>query len=156
MANGVFNIAKGRVNEYQNRVDGNDPAGAVIIVTLLQATVADSALVDFAELQALLADAGNTEATFTNFARITLTDTDVVGPTVDNTNDRQESTIPNQTFANAGNGTNNNLVKLLICYNDGTAGDDEIIPMTHHDFVVTTDGSDLVAQIDAAGYFRAS
>jgi hypothetical protein len=48
--------------------------------------------------------------------------------------------------------------KLLVCYdNDTTAGTDaNILPLTYHDFVVTPDGSDIVAVINAAGFFRAT
>jgi len=140
------------------RVNNNDPANAALVITLLQANVADATLVDFDDLSALLADAGNTEATFTNFARIVLTDTDVTDPTVDDTNDRQDADIPDQTFTSAGGAVNNTLTKLLVCYDsDSTGGTDaNIIPMTHHDFAITTDGSDIVAQINAAGFFRAA
>jgi hypothetical protein len=53
---------------------------------------------------------------------------------------------------------NNSLGKLLVCYDDDTtAGTDaNIIPWTYHDFVVTTDGTDLTAQINTAGLFRAA
>ena len=51
-----------------------------------------------------------------------------------------------------------NWTDLVICYDsDTTAGtDSNIIPLTLHDFVVTPDGSDITAQIAAAGFFRAS
>lgn len=158
MANGVFNIAKGKVNEYMARVDGNDPANAVLVIVLLQANVADATLVDFDELDALLTDAGNTEATFTNYARKVLDDTDIAAPTPDDTNDRMDADIGDQTFTTAGGATNNTLTKLLVCYDpDSTGGTDSaIIPLTHHDFAVTTDGSDLIAQIAAAGFYRAA
>lgn len=158
MANGVFNVAKGRVNELVTRVDSNDPTNSALIVVLLQASAADGTLEDFDTLSAALADAGTTEATFTNYARKTLTDTDVAAPTPDDTNNRQDADIPDQTYSSAGGAANNTLVKLLVCYDgDTTAGDDtNIIPLTHHDFAITTDGSDIVAQINAAGFFRAA
>ena len=146
------------MNEFVFRVNGNDPANSALIITLLQANVADATLVDFDNLSLLLADAGNTEATFTNFARQTLTDTDLSDPTVDDTNDRQDADIPDQTFTSAGGAVNNTLTKLLVCYDGDTTGGDDtnIIPLTHHDFAITTDGTDIVAQINAAGFFRAA
>lgn len=158
MTDSVFNIAKGRVNELHIRVNDNDPANSALIVTLLQANVADATLEDFDNLSLLLADAGNTEATFTNFARKVLTDADIGAPTVDDTNSRQDADIADQTFTAAGGATNNTLTKLLICFDtDSTGGDDtNIIPLTQHDFAITTDGTDIVAQINAAGYFRAA
>ena len=158
MADGVFNIAKGRVNEYVNRVDSNDPTNSALIVVLLKASEADATLEDYDDLNALLGAAGNTEADFTNYARKTLTDTDVANPTPDDTNNRQDADCPDQTWTSAGGASNNTLTKLVICY-DGDTGagtDANIIPLTHHDFATTTDGSDLTAQINASGFYRAS
>lgn len=157
MADGVFNIAKGRVNEYVNRVDSNDPTNSALVVVLLQVAEADATLEDYDDLGALLAGA-NTEATFTNYARKVLTDTDVTAPTPDDINNRQDADIPDQTWTSAGGATNNTLVKMLVCYdNDTTAGTDaNIIPLTYHDFAITTNGNDLSALIDAAGFYRAS
>jgi hypothetical protein len=158
MADGVFNIAKGRVNEYMNRIDSNDPTNSALVIVALKASEADATLEDYDDLSTLLAQAGNTEADFTNYARKVLTDTDITAPTPDDTNNRQEADCPDQTWSSAGGATNNTLTKLLFCYdNDSTGGtDSNIIPLTHHDFAVTTDGTDLVAQINAAGFFRAS
>ena len=36
------------------------------------------------------------------------------------------------------------------------AADANIVPLTMHDFVVTPDGSDMTAQINTAGFYRAS
>lgn len=157
MADGVFNIAKGRVNEYVNRVDSNDPTNSALVVVLLQVAEADATLEDYDDLSALLAGS-NTEATFTNYARKVLTDTDVTAPTPDDTNNRQDADIPDQTWTSAGGATNNTLVKMLVCYdNDTTAGTDaNIIPLTYHDFSITTNGNDLSALINAAGFYRAS
>lgn len=156
MADIVPNIAKGRVNELQRRVDTNDPANSAIVVILLQAAVSDAALEDFDDLGALLADAGNTEATFTGYARKVLADSDISLPTVDDVNDRQEADIADQVFASAGGAVNNSLVKLIVAYDPDTTGgtDADIIPLSIQDFVATTDGNDLTAQIN--NYFRAA
>ena len=47
---------------------------------------------------------------------------------------------------------------LLVCYDRDTTGgtDSNIVPMTQHDFAVTPDGSDITAQLNAAGFFRAA
>ncbi len=43
------------------------------------------------------------------------------------------------------------------CFADNTAGTDaNIVPGTLHDFAITPDGSDITAQIAAAGFYRAS
>lgn len=158
MADGVFNIAKGRVNEYVSRVDSNDPTNSALVIVLLKAAEADATLQDYDDLGALLAAAGNTEADFTNYTRVVLTDADVTAPTPDDTNNWQNADIADQVYASAGGASNNTLVKLIICYDgDSTAGTDaNLIPLTHHDFAVTTDGNDLTAQIATTGFYRAS
>ena len=146
MADGVFNIAKGAaVEKFRD-------SAAKGIVMLLKANEAEATLIDRDELNAMLAEAGTTEADFTNYARKTgLTGT----ITVDDTNDRVDLDIPDQTWSSAGNGTNNTLTKLVVAYEE-TAADTGRIPVTHHDFSVTTDGSDVTAQFNAAGFLRAA
>ncbi len=159
MADGVFNIAKGRGVELYNRVENNDPATAGFIIVLLKAVEADAVLEDYDDLGALLGAAGNTEADFTNYTpRKVLTDAELAAfPAPDDTNNRYDIDLPDQTWSSAGGATNNTLVKLLVCYGPNTAGaDSTLIPVTHHDFAVTTDGSDLTAQFNAAGFYRAS
>lgn len=155
MADGVFNISKGRGVEFYNRVESNDPANSALIVVLLKVVEADGTLEDYDDLGALLGAAGNTEAAFTGYARKVLTDTELAAlPAPDDTNNRYEVDIPDQTFNPT---TTESMVKLLVCYDSDTTGgtDANIIPMTFHDFTVTTD-SDFTAVINAAGFLRAS
>jgi hypothetical protein len=157
MANFVFNIAKGRVAELYNRVDSNDPTNSALVVVVLATAgiESDATLIDKADLAAVVAGATN-EVTNTGYARKVLTDADIVAFAADNTNDRVDIDIPDQTWTAvaAGDGWS----KLIVCYDsDTTAGTDaNIVPLTAHDFVVTPDGSDITAQIAAAGFFRAS
>ena len=157
MADLVFNVSKGSVAAYHYRVNDNDPANSALIVVLLKTAAADSTLRDQDTLAAILAG-GSTEADFTNYARKTLTDSDISAATVDDSNDRVDADIPDQTWTAAGGASNNTLAKLLICYDsDTTAGtDSNIVPLTAHDFVVSTNGGDITAQIATSGYFRAS
>jgi len=160
MADGVFNIAKGRGVEFYYRVKNNDPANSALIVVLLQLTglETDDLLNNYDDLAALLA-AANDEATFTNYARKTLTDSDLAAiPAPDDTNNRRDLDLPDQTWTSAGGASNNSLGKALVCYdNDTTSGTDaNIIPVTFYDFIVTTTGINLVLQFAAAGYYRAS
>lgn len=158
MADGVFNIAKGRVNELVNRVANNDPTDSAIIVVLLKANEADGTLEDYDDLGTLLGAAGNTEADFTNYARKTLTDADLSATSPDDTANNMEAFITDQIWTSAGGASNNTLTKLLVCY-DGDTGagtDSNIIPLTHHDFSVTTDGNDLTADEGADGFYGAS
>ena len=158
MANGVFNIAKGKVNEYVSRVDANDPANCALVVVLLKVTSSDATLKDFATLAAVLAG-GNTECDFTNYARKVIDDTLLVAPTPDNTGDTQSADITTDpVWASAGGATNNSVVRMLVCYDpDTTSGTDaSIVPLTFHDVSLTTNGGNLTAQLAAAGFYTAS
>lgn len=154
MADIVFNIAKGKINEYVSRVDANDPANSALVVVVLEASglEADGTLQDYDTLAALLAASNNEQTTM---GRKTLTDSDLTAPSPDDTNNRQESDVPDQTWAAA---TGNATGALVVCYDPDTTGgtDANLVPLTKHDFAVTPDGSDVVAQIAAAGFFRAS
>lgn len=157
MADFVFNIAKGRVVEFFNRVDTNDPANSALVIVVLATSglESDATLRDADTLAAVVAGTTN-EVTNTGYARKTLTDADITMPAPDDTNDRFDLDIADQTWTGvaAGDGWS----KLLVCYDsDTTAGTDaNIIPLTAHDFVLTPDGSDITAVINAAGFFRAS
>lgn len=157
MADFIHNIAKGRVVEFYVRVDGNDPANSAFVVLVL-ATVGietDAVLKDLDTVAALVAGTTN-EVTNVGYARKVLTDADIVAFAPDDTNDRVDLDIPDQTWTGvaAGDGWND----IVIAYdNDTTLGTDaNIVPCTQHDFVVTPDGSDITAQVAAAGFFRAS
>ena len=158
MADDIFNIAKGRVVELHNRVAGNDPTNSALIVVLLKVSEADATLEDYDDLNALLGAAGNTEADFTNYARKTLTDSDISAATPDDTNNWQQVDIPDQTWSNAGGTLDNTLTKVVICYDNDTGGgnDTNLVPLSHHDFTPTTNGNDLVLQIDTNGYARSA
>ena len=145
MADGIFNIAKGAFAEMYRDAGGNG------IVLLLEVAQADATLVDHADLGALLA-AANTEATATSYVRKTgLTGT----VTVDNTNDRVDVDLPDQTWSPLGNGANNAIVKLITAY-ENAAADATRVPHSHHDFSITPDGADVQAQFNAAGFGRAA
>lgn len=155
MADIVFNIAKGRVVELFNRVDTNDPANsALVIVPVDVGATSDATIRDFDTLAAVLAG-GVTERTTGGWNRKTLTDADITFPAPDDTNDRFDIDIPDQTWTAVTAGA---VTDLIICYdNDTTAGtDSNLIPLAMHDFAITPDGSDVQAVINAAGFFRAS
>jgi len=159
MANIIFNIALGRVVELYNRVDSNDPANSAIIIALLAASgiESDAVLKDKDDFAALVSGATN-EATNTGYARKTLTDSDITAFAPDDTNDRVDLDIPDQTWTGLANDGTGAVGDLVSAYDSDTTGgaDSAIVPMTLHDFAVTPDGSDVIAQIAAAGFFRAS
>lgn len=159
MANLVFNIALGRVAEFYVRVDGNDPANSALIILLLASTgiEADSVLRDLDTITALVAGTTN-EATNTGYARKTLTDADLTAFAPDDANDRVDLDIPDQTWTGVANDGTGAIGDLVVAYDSDTTGgtDANIVPCTLHDFAVTPDGSDITAQIAAAGFYRAS
>jgi len=157
MANFVYNIALGRSTEFYVRVDGNDPANSALIIMVLATSgiESDATLKDKDDFAAVVSGATN-EVTNSGYARKTLTDADLTAFAPDDANDRVDLDIPDQTWTAvaAGDGWND----IVIGYDSDTTGgaDSAIVPMTQHDFVVTPDGSDIIAQIAAAGFFRAS
>lgn len=145
MADGVFNIAKGAAAEKIR--DGATAVG----VLLLKANEAEGTLVDRETVAAILAN-GSTEADATAYARKTgLTGT----LTVDHTNNRVDADIPDQVWTALGGATNNTITKAIVFYQE-SAADSGRIPLTHHDFPISTDGSDVTLQVNAAGFYRAS
>lgn len=159
MANQIFNISLGRIAEFYNRVDTNDPANSALIVALLAASgiESDAVLKDKDTFADVVSGATN-EATNTGYARKVLTDADLTAFAPDDTNDRVDLDIPDQTWTGLANDGTGPVGDLTTNYdNDTTAGTDaNIVPMTLHDFAVTPDGSDVTAQIAAAGFYRAS
>lgn len=154
MADGIFNISKGRIAYYGTLPLTND----ALIVVLLKSTglVADSVMMDYADLATLLAGASD-ESTSTNYARKVVTTGVTV--TVDTTNDRVDIDMPDLTWTALGSsGSPEGIGKLIICYdNDTTAGTDSaIIPISYHDCAFTADGTDFTAVIATAGFARAA
>ena len=162
MANLVFNYSLGRACEFFNRVDSSDPTNAVLVL-IAYAIAGDQAardaiditLRDAATIAAVEAITDVDEVTNAGYARILLDDTDVAF-VVDTTNDRVDLDFADQTFPTVSAG--DNWTDLVIAYDpDSTGGTDaDIIPMSLHDFPVPPDGSDIVTQLGAAGFFRAT
>lgn len=157
MGNIVLNRSKGRVTEFAERVNANDPANSVFIIFVLALSgiEADSVLLDKDTLADLVSGTTN-EVTNSGYARKVLDQTGGITVTYDDTNDRVDVDVPDQTWTAvlAGDGWND----IGFGYDsDSTAGTDaNIIVMTIHDFVLTPDGSDISAQIASGGFFRAS
>ncbi len=157
MANLVHNRAKGRLAEWAERVNANDPTNSVLVVAVLATAgiESDAVLTDKDDFAALVSGTTD-EVTNAGYARKVLDQTAGITITYDDTNDRVDVDIPDQTWTAvvAGSGWND----IEIGYDsDSTAGTDaNILVGTLHDFVVTPDGSDITAQIAAAGFYRAA
>jgi glucose-6-phosphate isomerase len=96
MADFVFNIAKGRVAEFYNRVDTNDPANSALVLVVGQAGSTDATLRDLDTLSAVLA--ATAEVTNSGYARKVLTDTDLAAFAADDANDRVDLDFADQTW----------------------------------------------------------
>lgn len=153
MANQVHNVALGQVVAYYRRVDENDPATAELYVIAWAAGDTDDAIKDADTVAAIEALASTAEATNSGYARKVLTDADLVAFTPDDTNNRVDLDIPDQTWTAVAAGSN--WTDLGIAYGLNGGADSAKVPLTWHDFVVTPSGADIVAQIAAAGFFRA-
>jgi hypothetical protein len=152
MADGVFNIAKGKIAYYAGLPAAND---ALIAVLLKSSGIeADATLADHDTLSALLA-ATNDEADATNYVRKTLASVTV---TVDDTNNRVDLDFADPVWTTLGGASNNTIAKLVVCYDPDTTGgtDADLVPLTHHDFSVTTDGTDVTGSVASAGFARAA
>jgi hypothetical protein len=139
MANIVLNIALGRAVELYNRVDLNDPAAAVLWVALLAASgiEADSVFKDTDTFSTMVAGTTN-ESTNTGYARKILTDTDLTAFTPDDTNDRADLDIPDQTWTSVAADGTGAIGDLVIGYDASSSGVTTtlMVPITLHDFVV--------------------
>lgn len=146
MADFVFNIAKGRIIHYASLPGAND---ALIVVPIETAGIeADSVLVDYDTLAALLAGPSNEQTTL---GRKTLTG---VGVTVDDINDNSRAAASDFSWANA---TGNAISKILVCYDaDTTSGTDaDIIPLVAFDLAITPSGANIDVAFNPQGFLRA-
>jgi hypothetical protein len=154
MANQVHNIALGQVVAYYRRVDENDPSTAELYVIAWAASDTDDAIKDADTVAAIEALASTAEATNSGYSRKVLTDADVVAFAADDTNNRVDLDIPDQTWTAVAAGSN--WTDIGIAYGLNGGADSAKVPLTWHDFAVTPSGTDIVAQVAAAGFFRAS
>lgn len=149
MANQVGNISKGRFVEFAIRINANDPANSVLVIDLLATTglEADSVLLDKDTFTDLVSGATNF-ATGTGWARKSIDNTGGITVTVDDTNDRTDVDIPDQTWTAVADAADD-VSRLATGYDsDSTAGTDaNIVYVSTHDFIIQPDGSDVVAQV---------
>ncbi len=153
MADFIYNVARGRIAELARRVNANDPIDSAFVIVAVNTTQADATLQDLDTLDAVIADASTAEVTNTGYARKVIT---AITVTVDDTNNRVDLDIADQTWTAVAAGSA--WTDLIICYDANTAAgtDVDLVPLSQHDFAVTPDGTDITAQISAAGFFRAA
>jgi hypothetical protein len=155
MGNFVYNQSKGKVAEYANRINTNDPANSVFVIEAIASTATDATLIDLDDFAAIEADANTAEVTQSGYARKTINDASGMTITIDDTNDRTDVDTADQTWTAVASGGSAWTDLVFGLDLDSTAGTDSAIkPCTQHDFAITTDGSDITATI--AVFFRAS
>jgi hypothetical protein len=144
MADVLANVAKGRFVEFYNRVKSNDPSTSAFVLVLLETAEADGTLIDYDTLSALLGGS-NTEAAFTNYARLVITDSELAAlPAPNDTDNWYQVDLPDQVITDAGGAANETLAKAILCYAPDSGGaDSTFIPCLILDCVVTTNGEDL-------------
>lgn len=159
MADFIFNRCKGRFVELATRINANDPTNSVLSIGLWNITQTDAQQIDQDDIAAIEAAGTNAELTSgtnANYVRKIINDASGMTITYDDTNDRVDVDIPDQTWTALGAGTA--ITDVIVGYDsDSTTGTDSaILPVSQHDFPITPDGSDVTAQINAAGIWRAS
>lgn len=153
MSNIVFNIAKGKVAAYYDRVKGSDPSTSAIVLTPIETSglEADSALIDSDTVADVVDGTTNKQTTM---GEKVLTDSDLASiPAPDDSNDRNERSLPTVTWAAAAG---NAISKILVSYRPdvGSPSDSTDIPLTLFDRAETPSGSDI--ELTAGVFFRAS
>jgi hypothetical protein len=154
VANFVFNISKGRVVEFYNRAENNDPTNSALILVPCSASDTEVNAQDADDLTAALATAINEQAAG-GWGRKPLESVQLAAlPAPDDTNNRYDVSVPSVTWT--GPTAGNNTTGLLVCYDSDTAAgtDANVLPCTHHDFAVTADGNDVI--LNAGVFFRAN
>lgn len=157
MADQAFNQAKGKAVEWCARVNANDPTNSVLVVEVINAgAMTDGTARDYDTFAQIEADANAAEVTNSGYSRKTLDQSAGITITIDDTNDRTDVDIPDQTWTAVASGSA--WTDMVVGYDsDSTGGTDaNIVPVSMHDFAITPDGSDITAQIATAGFYRAS
>ncbi len=145
MANFVFNIAKGKVAYYA----GLPAASDVLRVIPLESSglEVDGTLKDYDNVSALLAGTTNEQTTMGRKSASS------VVVTVDDTNNKITVDMADITWTSA---SGNAVAALIVCYDaSGSDADTVLLPLTKHDFTVTPNGTNIVAQIASAGFYEA-
>ncbi len=140
MADFVYNVAKGAAAEKIR--DGAN----VQILTVDAGATTDATLRDLATVTSVLGSV--TERTTNGWGRKSISNASVT-LTVDNTNDRVDLDVPDQTWTAVSSGAVTDLI-----FTENTGSDSSSVPLTQHDFAITPDGSDVTATINV--FYRAS
>jgi len=144
MSDTMFNIAKGIWRYYCTLPDTSD---RLLVVLFKSAGLqADDVLNNYTDLASL--KASNAEADFSNYVRKPVTTGIVITP--NNTTNSVDVDAPDQTWTAAA--PTNALGAVVWCYAPASNSlDSAIIPLWKYGVTATTNGSDLIASVNAAG-----
>jgi len=151
----AYNQAKGKAVEWAARVNANDPTNAILVLEAVLTTETDATLKDLDTFALIESNANTAEVTNSGYARKTFADGGPVTVTIDDTNDRTDIDVADQTWT-AVQTSPGAWSDLIFGYDsDSTGGTDaNVVPISQHDFAVTPDGSDITATI--AVFYRAA
>lgn len=139
MGSFAFNYSKGKHAYYADLPAASD--AFVIIPIEASGVEADSVLVDYTTVAAILAGSTNEQTTM---GRKIITS---VGILVDNANDRVAIDIADVTWSLASGSA---VSDLLVAYDPDTTGgtDADLVPLSWHDFPIVPDGSSITATVN--------
>lgn len=160
MADGIFNVARGRLVELYYRVRNNDPTNSVFLAVLCTDTISDSVLVRSRNLDELFTvpewSDNISESSDAAYSRKSIhggsSPALAAFPNPDDGNDRYLLNFPTQTWTGLDDGEL--ITRGLICYNpDSSSSDDStIIPCLYYDINQTTDGTPFVWQFPTPSF----
>ena len=151
MANEFFDIAFGKfVGLAEKAIAASNDQ---VVLLLLRTVEVDNTLRVHVNVADLLVAAGNVEADCTNYARKT-----GIAVTINTAVTRQRDVdIPDQLFVALGGTVDNDMEKLLIAFQNDPGGvndDTTLIPITYYNYLLKTDGSDVLIEVHADGITR--
>ena len=142
MSDTMFNVAKGMWRYWCSLPDTSD----ALILVLFKTIQADDVLNNYGDLASI--KASNTEAVFPGYVRKVITTG--ISIVQNNTTNAVDIDVPDQTWTAAS--PTNALVKAVVCYRPASNSlDSAISPIWAYGVTATTNGSDLIAQVNVAG-----
>lgn len=156
MADTVSNISKGRAVEFFNRVKSGDPAASrLYLIPISAGAMTDAQFADADDFAAVIT-AGATERSTNNWNRKTVAAADISALAPDDTNDRFDVDMIDQSWS-PGPLTGNNTTDLVLCYASvASPTNAQLTPIGKYAFAVTTDGNVVNAIVNASGAYRAA
>ncbi len=152
MADIVLNDSLGRIAEIIQ--DGADLEFVVLSADDPDGTIKDGyGAGNPTLLSDLLGEAGNTEQTGSNWTRYAVANGSVT-LTIDDSADSVRISVADKTWTAVA--ASNDAVSIIMCL-DGGGADTTLEVLTKHDFIVVTDGNDVIADINPAnGVWKSS